>query len=64
MQFLKNKNRDKLIDEKLIVVELFIDTKKQLYIQENKLFKLIKVLSNCKWQPIPLFSHTEDSSTE
>jgi len=30
---------------KLIVVELFVDTKKQLYIQENELFEYIKVLN-------------------
>ncbi|MGH1540669.1 MAG: hypothetical protein ACRBHB_09615 [Arenicella sp.] len=30
---------------KMICVELSIDTKKQLYVQENELFELIKVLN-------------------
>ena len=44
---LNNNWKAKII--KLIVVELFIDTKKQLYIQENELFETIKVLNGSDW---------------
>jgi hypothetical protein len=35
---------------KIILVELFVDTKKQLYIQEKELFESVKVLNGCQWQ--------------
>lgn len=37
---------------KLIVVELFVDTKKQLYIQEKELFEIVKVLNGLWWQTL------------
>jgi len=40
----KNGNKEtKIAIMKLILVELFIDTKKQLHIQENELFEYIKI---------------------
>lgn len=40
----KNWNKQtKILIMKLILVELFIDTKKQLHIQENELFEYIKI---------------------
>lgn len=35
---------------RIIVEELFVDTKKQLYIQENELFEYIKILNGYYWQ--------------
>ena len=45
-------NQTKLALIKLIVVELFVDTKKRLYIEEKQLFQYIKVLNGFNWQPI------------
>jgi len=42
----KNADTDKKVEIiKMICVELYVDTKKQLYIQENELFELIKILN-------------------
>ena len=50
---------------KLIVVELFVDTKKQLYIQENELFEYIKVLNGWNWQgPLELHQCLSGSESE
>ena len=51
-----NKKRESSSDSqklqiiRIIVVELFIDTKKQLYVQENELFELVKFLDGLCWQ--------------
>lgn len=45
----KASNDKKLKLIKMIVVELFVDTKKQLFIQEEELFEYIKVLNGLKW---------------
>ena len=34
---------------KLMLVELFVDTKKQFYIQEKELFEIIKIYKNNVW---------------
>ena len=36
---------------KIIAVQLFVDNKKQLYLQEKELFEYIKVFNMFKWQP-------------
>jgi hypothetical protein len=36
---------------KMISIELFIDTKKQLYIQENELFEIIIILNSLNGVP-------------
>ena len=60
----KNGDRDtKLEIIKLIVVELFVDTKKQLYVQENELFEIIKVSCSYVWQG-PLELHLRLSGSE
>lgn len=58
-----NNKKAKIIS--FIMVELFIDTKKQLYIQENELFEYIKVLNGLKWQgPLELHQRLSGSESE
>lgn len=62
----KNANNSKKVQLiRLIVVELLVDTKKQLYIQENELFEYIKVLNGLLWQgPLELHQRLSGSESE
>ena len=52
-----NEKKNQII--KMIVVELFVDEKKTLYIKENAVFEALRELNYIEWLPIRLNGRTD-----